>query len=188
MATKSKTTTKPRTAKKTVKGSSSLKTNKFNFKLLALFILPVAIIGGFFVFKSNAAREQWIPGGSQAAYGSISKSGGTYGTKGNGEKYWNASTTSASSITLNLTRIFANSEYCVEYDGDAAFPVFTYSHPSDNAGGTSIDWQGNRTYTCSVTIGGLIPSTHTLSVKVSNKPLGGGKYSGVTVWRFDRNY
>ncbi len=55
MATKSKTATKKKSSSKSVQGSGGLKSKKFNWKTMILLVLPIALIGGFFVFKSNAA-------------------------------------------------------------------------------------------------------------------------------------
>lgn len=52
---RTKTTSKKQTNRKVVKGSGGLKsTNKLSWGKLALFALPIALIGGFFVYRSYA--------------------------------------------------------------------------------------------------------------------------------------
>lgn len=55
---KTKASPKKGTTKKTLKGSGGLKsTNKLSWKKLALFAVPIALIGGFFVYRSYAAGD-----------------------------------------------------------------------------------------------------------------------------------
>ena len=53
MATKSKTTTKPRTAKKTVKGSGGIKKNNTNWTFIIVLLVLVTAVGGFFAYRSQ---------------------------------------------------------------------------------------------------------------------------------------
>lgn len=107
MATKSKTTTKPRTAKKTVKGSSGLKQNKVNWKFIIVLLVLVTAVGGYFAYRSQvkAAGNAWVPKESPpftTPGGGIPKvdGSGKWVAKTSGEKllfimYFNASNNNA---------------------------------------------------------------------------------------------
>lgn len=52
MATKSKTTTKPRTTK-TIKGTSGLKKNSMNWKFIIVLLVLVTAVGGYFAYRAK---------------------------------------------------------------------------------------------------------------------------------------
>ncbi len=98
---RAKTSPKKRTTKKTLKGSGGLKTtNKLSWKKLALLILPIAHIGGFFVYKSNAATGSY----TFVRYGS-QMSGGNLYTKSNGTSYRHITG------TQKITTFVSNTEF-----------------------------------------------------------------------------
>lgn len=107
MATKSKNN-KPRTTSKSSKGSSGLKKNKFNIKFLALVILPVAIIGGFFVYRAKAAGKTF----NQEAQ--LLSGGDGYVDKGGGSSYRIARFYKPA-VTTNIANVPISSQICADF-------------------------------------------------------------------------
>lgn len=83
MATsKRKGSSKKNIKTKITKGRGGLTSNKFNWKIVALFVLLCAIAGNYFVFRSFAGTTEWKPGNA-----SITTSLKTM-TKKDGSAYW----------------------------------------------------------------------------------------------------
>lgn len=113
MATKSKSATKKKSNLKSVKGSGGLKSRKFNWKTMILLILPIALIGGFFVYKSNAATGT-IWNVKTHNPNPISNYGGTF-PKADGSKGWEGGAGNWIKIHAVFTTANINNKtYCAE--------------------------------------------------------------------------
>lgn len=184
MAVKSKISLPKRANPKLIKGSSGFKVaKKFSWKKAALFIIPIAIIGGFFVFKSSAYTEEWIPGGQQGSSGTLSTSGGSYKVKSNGTRYWYSGVSSQSSITLTTNRLYPSSVYCVEWDGYGT-PSFNFSNPQDSDGVEGYPIDNTFNSYCAFTSSTIASSSSRLTISVRNNRNSNGTYTGVSLWRF----
>lgn len=108
-----KKTTKSRKNRRTAKGPSAIKSNKFNIKFLALFILPVAIIGGFFVYRAKASTGNY----TFVRY-ATEMTGGTLVPKEGGSGYRSISLSTGSADTWITLDEFKNStRFCTHYLG-----------------------------------------------------------------------
>ena len=106
MATRLKKATKSWVNSKSSKGSGGLKKNKLNIKLLALFVLPVAIIGGFFVYKTKAATWTFFVEAMNL------RGGNTYVEKGTADSYRTINGIYGSPVYTNTTSLPASSQIC----------------------------------------------------------------------------
>lgn len=111
----SKTSPKKRTTKKTLKGSGGLKgSNKLSWKKMALFAIPVALIGGFLVFRSNAASGQY-PYFRGMTNSSVS--GGKLVRKDDGTTFREVSWNNSVGATMTRTEFINSKLLCAHYLG-----------------------------------------------------------------------